>query len=141
MLNVPVVFVTFGVVMADALRWSYVAAQDNPTDNAVPAWWSDFYFNNAVDGSLDSDGDGFSNHREYILGTDPTDASSTFTTSHTLTTSNIQLSFNPILGGRVYKLATTTNLANTAWTLLNTTERKRLGVNERRGCFHLNFSV
>ena len=73
------------------------------------------------DGSLDSDGDGFSNHREYILGTDPTDATSTFTTSHTLNAGNIQLSFNPILGGRVYKLAATTNLANAAWTLLNTT--------------------
>ena len=108
------------VVMADAFRWSYVAAQDNPTDNAVPAWWSDFYFNGAVDGAIDSDGDGFSNHREYILGTDPMDASSTFMTSHTLNAGNIQLSFNPLLGGRSYKLATTTNLADTTWTLLNT---------------------
>ena len=108
------------VVMADAMRWSYVAAQDNPADNSVPAWWSDFYFNGAVDGSVDSDGDGFSNHREYILGTDPTDAASTLLTSHTLNTDNIQLNFSPMLGGRSYKLATTTNLADTAWTLLNT---------------------
>ena len=57
------------VVMAHAMRWSYVASQDNPTDNSVPALWSDFYFNGTVDGAIDSDGDGFSNHREYILGT------------------------------------------------------------------------
>ncbi len=74
------------VVMAHAMRWSYVASQDNPTDNSVPALWSDFYFNGTVDGAIDSDGDGFSNHREYILGTDPTDAASTLTTSHTLST-------------------------------------------------------
>jgi hypothetical protein len=107
-------------VMADAMRWSYVAAQDNPTDNSVPAWWSEFYFNGAVDGTIDSDGDGFSNHREYILGTDPTDAASTLLTSHSLNAGNIQLSFAPVLGGRLYKLATTTDLTDGAWTLLNT---------------------
>jgi hypothetical protein len=108
------------VVMADAMRWTYVAAQDDPTDDSVPAWWSEFYFNSTVAGAVDSDGDGFSNHREYILGTDPTDAASTLVTSHTINAGNIQLSFAPVLGGRSYKLATTTDLSDTTWTLLNT---------------------
>jgi len=107
-------------VMADAMRWSYVTAQDNPTNNSVPAWWSDFYFNGVVDGAVDSDNDGFSNHHEYILGTDPTDEASTLQTSHTLNAGSIQLSFAPMLGGRSYKLATSTNLADTDWTFLNT---------------------
>src|SRR6185503_1667092 len=93
---------TNSVVMADALKWSYVLSQDNPGDGSVPSWWANFYFGADVEGAQDADGDGWSNYAEYILGTDPTDTSSRLQARVDRTVTGIQMTFNPRLGGRVY---------------------------------------
>jgi uncharacterized repeat protein (TIGR01451 family) len=51
-------------LVANAMMWVYIAAQDYPTNGSVPAWWANFYFgtnvNGSVSGSADPDGDGYS---------------------------------------------------------------------------------
>ena len=49
-------------------------------DDGIPDWWAIKYFGNATacNPNLDSDGDGFTNYQEFMLATDPTDASSFF---------------------------------------------------------------
>jgi uncharacterized repeat protein (TIGR01451 family) len=109
-------------LVANAMKWSYIAAQDDPTNGGVPAWWANYYFgttNGAVSGSADSDGDGYSNFAEYVLGTDPTDAASYLNFSMTLATNDIlMVTFSPWQGGRSYQLQAAPNLPNSAWTTL-----------------------
>nr|UXE44817.1 hypothetical protein Hi04_10k_c3780_00005 [uncultured bacterium] len=105
------------IVMADAIRWSYTLSQDNPSDGTVPDWWADFYFGGIVDGSADPDGDGYSNYAEYILGTDPTDPGSRLQMTVSRSGTNIQITFDPSLAGRVYQLLTSPSLAG-PWSLL-----------------------
>jgi uncharacterized repeat protein (TIGR01451 family) len=108
------------VVMADALRWSYSPGQDFPTDGSVPAWWADFYFGTNVDGSLDPDGDGYSTFAEYVVGTDPTNASSyLLIRGERAQPSGLRFIFSPNLAGRVYELQRATNLTNAAWSNLS----------------------
>ena len=106
------------VVIADALRWSYVTSQDIPIDGTVPDWWSDFYFGGAVDATLDPDGDGYSTFAEYVLGTDPTSANSRLEFRAERSGGGLSISFSPLIGGRVYQLASTTNLTSGVWTVL-----------------------
>ncbi|HEU0037713.1 MAG TPA: hypothetical protein VFR76_00410, partial [Verrucomicrobiae bacterium] len=106
------------VVMADAMRWSYSAGQDSPLDGSVPAWWLDFYFGAQVDPSQDHDGDGYSTQDEYVLATDPTNAASRLEFRAERNGGGLKISFSPLQGGRVYQLASTTNLTSGAWTLL-----------------------
>ena len=104
------------VVMADALRWSYFPGQDFPADGSVPVWWSEFYFGTTVDGALDPDGDGYSNSAEYVVGTDPTNASSyLLIRGEPAQPSGLSFIFSPNLAGRVYELQRATNLANANW--------------------------
>jgi hypothetical protein len=52
-----------------------------PTGDGIPDWWEDhFGFNklSAVDGALDTDGDGASNAQEFFAGTDPQSSESHF---------------------------------------------------------------
>lgn len=107
-----------GVVMADAMRWSYVASQDIPTDGSVPAWWSDYYFGGHVNTSLDPDGDRFSTHDEYVLGTDPTNSLSRLTMTAQSTPTGLLVAFSPWQGGRIYELQSRTNLAVGNWDAL-----------------------
>lgn len=106
------------VVMADALRWSYTASQDIPTDGSVPAWWSSYYFGGGVEATLDPDGDGYSTYAEYVLATDPTEAASHLVTACQRTTNGLTVLFAPWAAGRTYALETTTNLAGPAWVAL-----------------------
>ena len=79
------------VVIADAVKFQYSAGQDLPTNNAPPAWWLSYYFGtNAVNASLDPDGDGYSTLAEYIVGTVPTDG-----------TSHLRVSGQAVAGGGV----------------------------------------
>jgi len=105
-------------VMADAMRWSYSPAQDSPPDGSVPTWWTDFYFGGETDVSLDHDGDGYSTHDEYILATDPTSAGSRLQFRADRNGGGLKISFSPLQGGRVYQLASKTNLNGGDWTLL-----------------------
>jgi len=110
-------------VAANAMMWTYVAAQDYPTNGAVPAWWANFYFgansNGNVSGSADPDGDGYSNFAEYVFGTNPTDAASHLNFSVAAGAGNsVAITFSPWQGGRGYQLQATTNVANPAWITL-----------------------
>ncbi len=110
-------------VAANGMRWVYNAAQDNPTNGAIPAWWASFYFGtNNVSGSADTDGDGYSNFAEYVFGTDPTDPTSklNFTVSP-LAGNMVSVKFSPYQGGRVYQLLSNTNLLNPQWLALTNT--------------------
>ncbi len=62
------------VVLADAVRFSYTAGQDNPAPGSIPLWWADYYFGSAVSGTLDHDRDGYDAYAEYVVGTSPVDA-------------------------------------------------------------------
>jgi hypothetical protein len=106
------------VVMADAMRWSYSAAQDAPTDGSIPSWWMNYYFGTTVDVAADPDGDGYSTHDEYVLATDPTNAASRLEFRAERSGSDLRITFSPMQGGRSYQLAATTNLTTGAWTLL-----------------------
>ena len=102
------------IVMADAMRWSYAAGQENGADGTVPGWWSSYYFGGNVDASLDPDGDGQSTHDEYIVGTNPTNAASRFVSSWRRIENDLEFTFSPWQGGRVYVLQEATNL-NSGW--------------------------
>jgi len=106
------------VVMADALRWSYSASQDFPTDGSVPAWWSGFYFGTTVDGPVDHDGDGYTTDQEYVLATDPANAASRLEFRAERSGGGLKISFSPLQGGRVYELASTTDPTSGVWTVL-----------------------
>ncbi|MGA3179041.1 MAG: hypothetical protein ABSF38_01715 [Verrucomicrobiota bacterium] len=107
-------------VLANAVRWSYDLSQDAPTNGSVPAWWANFYFGGSVSGSADEDGDGYSNYAEYVLGTDPTSASSFLQFSVTPGSQTNTVAFAPWQGGRLYQLLCSTNLHNGWQTLTNT---------------------
>jgi uncharacterized repeat protein (TIGR01451 family) len=106
------------VVMADAMRWSYSTSQDFPPDGSVPAWWTDFYFGGETDVSVDHDEDGYTTYQEYVLATDPTNAASRLEFRAERNGGGLKISFSPASGGRVYQLASTTDLNSGTWTLL-----------------------
>jgi len=107
-------------VLANAVRWSYNLSQDTPTNGSVPAWWADFYFGRNVSGSADENGDGYSNYADYVLGADPTSASSVLQFSVAPGPTNNTVAFSPWQGGRLYQLLSSTNLARGWQTLTNT---------------------
>ena len=109
------------IVMADAVRWSYAGSQDNPLGVSVPDWWANFYFGGNVNAALDPDGDGLSTYAEYILGTDPTDGNSRISFRAEPTVGGMNFIFSPWQGGRIYQLASATNLVSPSWTLLPNT--------------------
>jgi uncharacterized repeat protein (TIGR01451 family) len=112
--------VTNKAVAANGMRWVYDAAQDDPTNGAVPAWWATFYFGtNNVAGLADEDGDGYSNFAEYVFGTDPTNAASKLIfTVAPLPGKMVSVNFSPYQGGRVYQLLSSTDLADPQWLTL-----------------------
>jgi len=82
---------------------------DSDNDGLPDAWESPNGLNpySAGDALLDKDGDGWSNRDEWIAGTDPS-----LTGSHFVATvSTAGISFDQVTG-RVYRVETTTTLAN-----------------------------
>jgi len=89
--------------------------------------WETQYFGdtNAVNGAagFDRDGDKYSNLSEYILGTDPTQLSSVFKVSVTLSGKNTVVSFPTIEASgaaysgksRYYDLQSTVDLVTSPW--------------------------
>ena len=70
-------------VIADAVRFSPYVEQPDAADwdaNGLPDEWERYYFLNegGINPDADRDGDGLCNYGEYLAGTDPTDARSTF---------------------------------------------------------------
>jgi hypothetical protein len=99
-------------VVANAMMWSYVDSQDyaSASNPSIPAWWSAFYTNSpAAD----------TNYFDYVFGLSPNDPTSTLTFGGSTTASNVFTAyFYPDQGGRIYRLQTSTNLANPQWVTL-----------------------
>ncbi|HEY3864091.1 MAG TPA: hypothetical protein VGO59_19655 [Verrucomicrobiae bacterium] len=110
------------VLVANAMMWSYDSAQDFPTNGAVPAWWANFYFGAGVNGNVDGSAiasNGYSIFDNYVLGTDPTSATSALAFNVTPVSSNVvSISFAPYAGGRQYSLQASTDLSSPNWTTL-----------------------
>jgi len=104
------------VVLADAVKFEYVTAQDAPTDLTVPVWWRDAFFGGPTDPLADPDNDGYHTAREYIMGTNPTNAVSHLKFTVTVTNAVASLSFWPQHAGRVYQLFHRPELSLTPWT-------------------------
>src|SRR5262249_52454179 len=95
------------VVIADAVRFTYVEAQDLPSTQTIPTWWQNFYFGARaqVDPTADPDNDGYTTAQEYVMGTSPTNASSHLQFSSEAGISNsTHVTVWPLLGNRSYQL-------------------------------------
>ncbi|MSU59369.1 MAG: hypothetical protein EXS35_14560 [Pedosphaera sp.] len=104
------------VVIADAVKFDYVEAQDFPTGPAVPAWWANFYFGGAVDTTLDADGDAYTTAQEYVMGTCPTNAASHLELAGGAGSNRTAaVTFWPFLANRTYDLLFRTNLSVSLW--------------------------
>ncbi len=84
--------------------------------NGMPDWWQIQYFGHlGVDPNADPDGDGMSNLREYLAGTDPTDASSLLKfESAMLSGTNFIFSFTAI-SNHSYTIQSQSVAVNGAW--------------------------
>ncbi len=93
------------LVAANAMKWSYNPAQDSPSNDVPPLWWSSFYYGTNY-------AEAVSNYAEYVFGTTPSDTNDTpdfwiaFPASNTVT-----VTFAPYLGGRDYQLQTSGDLS------------------------------
>jgi len=104
------------VVIADAVRFEYVAAQDLPGGSAVPAWWGKFFFPaTSVEPTADPDADGYTTAQEYVMGTVPTDAGSHLQLSTEATNNVATITFWPYLGNRTYELLARPQLNTGSW--------------------------
>lgn len=103
------------MVVADAVRFEYVQAQDFPTNNAVPIWWRDFFFGGPIDPIADPDGDGYHTAREYVMGTSPTNALSHLQFGVTTSNATVQVSFWPRHEDRSYQLFARPELGIAPW--------------------------
>lgn len=109
---------TSRVVIADAVRFVYVAAQDHPAPGEVPSWWVEHYFNGSVDPGIDHDLDGHTTAEEYVLGTDPTNPESRLQFQARLLAGSVEVRFAPWVENRLYQLETRTDLSPAPWTIL-----------------------
>ena len=85
---------------------------DSDNDELPDAWEQEFFGDLAEIGTDDSDGDGKTNHDEFVAGTSPVDAGSVIVVrliSHSTGASVIGL--KPVLPGRTYVLERSTTLA------------------------------
>jgi uncharacterized repeat protein (TIGR01451 family) len=110
-------------VVANAMMWVYDAAQDDPANGAIPAWWANFYFGANVNGYVNGSAvaaNGYSIYANYVFGTDPTtNAASRLSFTVTPAASNaLFITFSPCQGGRNYQLQTAANLSNPVWNTL-----------------------
>jgi hypothetical protein len=103
------------VVLADAVRFDYFTAQDFPTNNSIPIWWRDFFFGGPTDLIADPDEDGYHTAREYVMGTNPTNAASRLQFDVASGNSTAQISFWPRHDGRLYQLLARPELGIAPW--------------------------
>ncbi len=108
------------VVLADGVRFDYVAEQDFPTNNTVPTWWRDFFFGGPIDSIADPDNDGYHTAREYVMGTIPTNALSRLQFDVTSTNAAAKISFWPRHEGRTYQLLARPELGIAPWEQVST---------------------
>ena len=89
------------------------------TDGIPDAWWIQYFgTTSGASASEDSDGDGFTNAQEYVLGTHPKDAASTFRiTSIERNGTNTAVYWSSV-EGKSYQLQGKTSLAILNWTNL-----------------------
>lgn len=83
-----------------------ITVTDDTDGDGLPDWWETLHFGGptAAVAEEDSDGDGLSNLAEYIAGTDPCDASSTFAFQRISATSTNLTFWWPSIAGRIYSL-------------------------------------
>jgi hypothetical protein len=103
------------VVIADAIRFEYIATQDSPQDQTVPKWWETFFFGGSVNAAADPDGDGYTTAKEYTMGTSPVDATSCLQLNIDSTTTNAAITFCPLLSDRTYELLYRPDVAASSW--------------------------
>jgi len=103
------------VVVADAVRFSYVEPQDFAVDQGVPTWWQNFYFGGPVDPAGDPDGDGYTTAQEYVMGTSPTNGASHLQFSSEVSSNSARLTFWPLLGNRAYQLLSRPQIGQNPW--------------------------
>jgi len=99
------------LVVANAMKWSYVASQDYPSNGVPPAWWTAFYANS---------GAAVSNYADYVFGmppnSNPTNVPNFWVGP--APSNAVTVSFAPYQGGRLYQLQSTTNLSAGQWLTL-----------------------
>jgi hypothetical protein len=125
------------VVIADAVRFSYVESQEFPSGQAIPTWWQNFYFGGPIDPAADPDGDGYSTAQEYVMGTSPTNPASRLLLSSEIFTNNAQISFWPMLGNRSYRLLWRLDIGDPNWQNVNTAP---VPAADGHGLFNLSIS-
>ena len=103
------------VVIADAVRFTYVEAQDFPTGPTVPTWWREFFFGGPVDATLDPDADGYTTVQEYVMGTTPTNASSHLELTAANSNTTARVTFWPFHADRSYQLLSRADLGPATW--------------------------
>jgi len=89
----------------------------SPAVDGIPGDWWQQYFGTSVGVSAgaDSDNDGFSNLQEYLLGTAPTDAGSSFRSSGNLSKPGVVAVTWSAVPGKVYLVETCSSLALGDW--------------------------
>ncbi|HEX3720733.1 MAG TPA: hypothetical protein VH595_22515 [Verrucomicrobiae bacterium] len=101
-----------------------VADYTIPVPTGFPAWQIQYFgsvTNPAAAPNFDADGTGQSNYFKYVAGLNPTNSSSVFAFSITVTSNQPawkNLVFGPIAAGRTYTPQVETNLSSTGWTPL-----------------------
>jgi hypothetical protein len=123
------------VVVADAVRFIYVEAQDFPTTPVVPAWWRNFFFGGPVDPTTDADADGYTTAQEYVMGTTPTDAASRLQLDVMSSNATANVGFWPLHGNRSYQLLSRPELGAPIWSDVSTNPTS---TPEGQGVFVLN---
>jgi hypothetical protein len=79
-------------------------------------WWQEFFFSGPVDPTFDEDGDGYTTAQEYVMGTNPTNATSHLELSGGIGSNGVaSVSFHPLLAHRSYDLISRTNLSVPVW--------------------------
>ena len=100
-------------------QFNVLALADSDGDGLPDDWETQYGLNpaSAADKNLDSDGDGMSNLKEFLAGTDPTDAHSYLKIEEAITPGSAMLHFGA-LSNRTYSILYTDGLGRSPWNKL-----------------------